>query len=887
MRVLHRIACFVALMTLAGSLPAQEPFSFDATPGKLPKEVIPLSYEIRIQPDLDTLSTKGLARVHIEVRKPVDRIVLNTFKLTIASAVLEADRPTALAIDPDQERQATTLRTPEMLAPGKYTLRLDFSGSIGAQPVGLHTIKYTTPGERKTLLASKMEPGYARSVFPCWDEPSFRARFTMTAVIPANQTAVSNMPVAREKAIEGGLKEVTFAPTPPMASYLVSLNVGEFEALKGSVDGVALNVWTTPGKRATASYALGVTQKVLKYYNSYFGESYVLPKLDQIALPGGIPGAMEDWGAITYNEARLLYDPARSSLQTKQSIFRIVAHEQAHQWFGNLVTMAWWDDLWLNEAFAEWMSSKASDRFNPEWGVWLRSYRFTDAAMGRDARKRTHPIQQPIASEAEAVDAFDEITYGKGQAFIRMLENYLGEATFRRGIAKYIRAHRYSNATTADLWAALEQASGKPVRELAAGWTEQPGFPLVSVSATCAGGKRKVQLTQERFTLDDVAAAPFVWKIPVSLADGKSPLRVVLFGQKTSAYDYGDCSGTLRANAGSTGYYRVHYEPVLFDRLQANVKQLPTGDRLALLSDTWALVEAGRHSAATYLQLIAALKQERSLHVWERILGTLAFIDQLQQGEPGREAFQAYARALLAPPLRRLGWDSRAGEAYETTQLRARIIGALGQYNDPGVVQEARKRFELFLDKPESLAPDLREPVLYTVGRYATAGTYEQLHTLAVAAQRLEDKQLYYRALQRALAPELAQQTLALSLTDEMPTVEATTNPASVAKAGEHAAVAWDFVQRNFKALIDKVDVYGRNYYVARIMEAFSDTAHADELEAFVKANLPPSAVPIAARTAEAMRQRARLKKRELPVIDHWIERNGGVDKARVAAAAG
>ncbi len=871
-----RAACFIALLTAAGGAPAEQAFSFATTPGKLPKDVVPLSYEIRIQPDLKTLTTNGSERIEIEVRQLVDRVVLNAFELAIASASLETEPSIALAISQNQDEQTATLQLPATLRPGKYWLNLEFSGKLQAQPEGLHFVRYAVPGgAEKTLLTTQMEPTYARRVFPCWDEPVFRARFNLTAVVPQNQAAVSNTPIIRERPLADGLKEVTFAPTPAMASYLVVLVAGELEELKDSVDGIELRILTAQGKRETARYAMDVTKKALAYYNDYFASKYPLPKLDQIAVPGSIPGAMENWGGITYNESRLLYDPGASSLQTKQGIFRVVAHEISHQWFGNLVTMAWWDNLWLNEGFAQWMSSKASDRFNPEWGVWLRNHQYTEAVMSRDARKFTHPIQQPITNEAQAVDAFDEITYGKGQAFLRMLEDYLGEATFRRGIEKYIATHRFSNTTTADLWLALERASGKPVRTLAAGWTEQPGFPIVKVSSTCVAGKRRVKLQQGRFTLDDPQAASLLWKIPVALADGKSAERAVLLDKETAVFEYGDCSGVLRANAGDTGYYRVQYEQPLFDQLQTNINQLRTADRLKLLSDTWALVEAGRASSPAYLELVGALKQEKSLHVWEQILSVLLFVDQLQQGEAGRGAFHVYARALLKPELKRLGWEGREGEGYETTQLRSRLVAALGRLDDPEVLQEADRRFSQFIERPDSLVPDLREPVLFTVGRHATPAVYQQLHALARQALRLEDKQLYYHAIQQALAPELARQTLALSLIDEMPVREATSNPARVAKAGEQGTLVWDFVQHNFKALLARVSFYGRNYYVADIMDAFSDEARADELEVFVKAHLPAGAVPVAARTADAIRHRVMMKRRELPVIDQWVKSKG------------
>jgi len=872
MSALRTAVLMVSLLAAAGAH-AEQPFAFDTTPGRLPKDVVPRSYEIRVRPDADKLTTAGSASIDIEVRRPVDRIVLNAFRLMVTQASLRTDPRTALAVSHDNDRQTVTLRAPRTLAPGTYRLDLEFTGRISSGPEGLHVVKYRAPSGPKVLLATHMEPVHARRLFPGFDEPAFRARFRLTAVVPPGQTAMSNTPIVRERVLDDGYQEISFAETPSMASYLVVLAIGEFEELNDRFDRTELRILTTEGKRATGAYALDATKKLLAYYNDYFGDKYPLPKLDQIALPGSIQGAMENWGGITYNESRLLYDPSASSFQTKRRVFGIVAHEISHQWFGNLVTMAWWDNLWLNEGFASWMAAKVTDRFNPEWGTWLRGYSYTEEAMSKDARKTTHPIQQPVADEAQAVDVFDEITYGKGQAFLRMLESYLGEEIFRAGIRKYIAAHRYSNTTTADLWAALEQASGKPVRALAAGWTEQSGLPVVRVDSTCGGGKRRVRLQQQRFTLNDPSAAPIAWKIPVVLADGVAPEKVVLLDKPANTFDYGACAGVLRANAGNLGYYRVEYAAPLFAELKAHINELPVADRLKLLSDSWALVEAARVPATTYLELVASLKDEQSLYVWGQVLDVLTLIDHLQRGAPGRNRFRAYARALLQPQLQRLGWDASATEDIEAAQLRVRIIATLGAFDDASVRKEAAARFEQFLARPQSLVPDLREPVLHTVGRYATPDVYQQLHTLARQALRTEDKQLYYRAMQSALDPALAKRTLAISLTDELPAVENTRNPAAVANQGEHAVLTWEFVQQNFAALMRKTSFYSRNYYVARVMDAFSDAARADELEAFVKANLTAAAIPIAARTADAMRHRAALKQRELPRIDEWIRK--------------
>ena len=487
----------------------EKPFNFNETPGKLPKEVVPTEYAIRIVPNLDNFTFAGSETVKLTVRSPVHQLVLNALELRIEAASVDSKELPLSAIKTDHEKQLLTLTLPSELATGDHALALRFTGKINQQGQGLFYMRYKEHGSgaRKVTLGTQFEATDARRFFPCWDEPAFRARFQFTVVVAENWLAISNMPIESEQKIVAG-KEVRFAPTPPMSSYLNVFVAGELDLIESQVGPTQIRVIATKGKAELGRYALEASAEILKYYNDYFGVPYPLPKLDQIAIPGGFGGAMENWGGITYYESRLLFDPKSSSGETKQNIYEVLAHEVAHMWFGDLVTMAWWDNLWLNEGFASWMGSKCTEHFNPQWEVWLarelprdptrRIGIAKEAAMEGDARSTTHPIQQRIATEAEANSAFDDITYKKGQSFLRMLESYLGEDVFRDGIRRYIAAHEYSNTTTADLWNALSEASNKSVGEIAAGWTEQPGFPVVTVKREADG---KIRLSQERFTV--------------------------------------------------------------------------------------------------------------------------------------------------------------------------------------------------------------------------------------------------------------------------------------------------------------------------------------------------------------------------------------------------
>src|SRR5216117_2929290 len=646
---------------------AEKPFIFEDTPGKLPKNVVPTDYSIRIVPNIDKFAFTGAETVKVKVRSPVRQLVLNALELEIVDASLDGKALPKSAIKIDKEKELLTLALPSELPPGDHTLALSFSGKINQQGQGLFYVHYQEQGSgaQKIMLGTQFEATDARRFFPCWDEPAFRARFQLTALVPENWLAVSNMPITSEKKIAGG-KEVRFAATPPMSSYLNVFVAGEFDLIESRSGPTQLRVIATKGKAELGRYALEATAQILQYYNDYFGVPYPLPKLDQIALPGGFGGAMENWGGISYYESALLFDPKNSSAETKQDIYEVLAHEMAHQWFGDLVTMAWWDNLWLNEGFASWMGTKCTAHFNPQWEVWLRRNLPRDPtrrvgiakeqAMEGDARSTTHPIHQRIATEAEANSAFDDITYKKGQSFLRMLESFLGEDVFREGIRQYIAKHKYSNSTTADLWDALSEASKKPVAEIAAGWTEQPGFPVVKVKREAGG---KVRLTQERFTVNFKNAPLLEWKIPLTYSIiGQAP-ATLLMTSKTDILQNIPADRPLKLNVKGAGNYRVEYDEPSWSLLLETLPKLSVEDRVNLLSDAWALVQADRAPASRYFQLAEKLPASTEIAEREQIINVLVSINGLLAGNPEREKFQHYARSRLRPTFEILGWEPK------------------------------------------------------------------------------------------------------------------------------------------------------------------------------------------------------------------------------------
>jgi aminopeptidase N len=869
---------------------AEEPFSLATTPGKLPKDIIPHAYVIRLSPDPETRECTGTETIDIEVVEPTAKIVLNAFDLDVTSASLQGPEPAAAAtpLQPqaDAGEQIVTLALPKELARGKYRLALAFHYRLHDLAQGLYLEHYYAPGGKKTLLATQMEPTDARRMFPCWDEPAFRATYQLNVALPlpacANFEAVSNMPVEQVHDTMGGAvntREFAFASTPPMATYLVALVAGELEHVDGEADGVKIRVLTTAGKRDSAQYALESAKKILTFYDEYFGIHYPLPKLDEIALPGGFGGAMENWGAITYNESILLYDPQTSSVSVKESVFAVMAHEMAHQWFGDLVTMAWWDNLWLNEGFASWMGTKTTDHFNPEWHVWLRANATKERAMNDDQRSTTHPIQRAVKTENEAMSAFDSITYAKGQSFLRMLENYLGPDVFRAGIRDYMAAHKYSNTTTADLWNALSQASGKPVAPFARDWTTQPGFPVLELGTDA---NHQPTLTQHRFTVRNPDAAPLVWQVPVAIEDVASTDKafVLIPDANPVAVPVGAEQATaLKLNAGDVGYYRSEYSPEHFEKLVALTGKLPEADRLNLLGDTWALMVAGRQSSTQFLDLMNALRADTTPVVLEQVIARLRDLRLLLLGTPDWPAFSDYARAYLRPQLQRLGWDAKPGEPDNETDLRGELIQALADFGDAQVIAEANRRFDAFLKDPASLPGSLRASVFHAIAIHATPEQFDRLHALALAAPRSEDKSRYYAAMGAVADPALLQQALAVMLTDEAPMPILMRSLLPAAFQGEDPEVAWEYMKTHSRQTLARVAAFSGVRLFSSYASAFSSDARADEFAAFA-AGLPQLAHSTdVARDIEGVRVRGDVKGREVGNIDQWLGNHISAEK--------
>jgi aminopeptidase N len=875
------LAAIVLAVSISVSASAEPGFSFDATPGKLPKTVVPVHYAIELVPDLESLALAGVEIVDIEVREPTARLVLNAVDTTL-SAVSIDDEAQRADVALDATAETVTLTFPQPLAKGAHRLRLVFTARINKFGTGLFFVDYPTDKGTKRMLSSKLEPADARRIFPCWDEPAFKATFALTATVPRGFLAVGNMPVTREEPVAPDLKRVDFAPTPKMSTYLFVFTAGELERLTAEADGVTIGVVTTAGKREHGRFALENAVKLLAWFNDYFGTKYPLPKLDLIAVPGGFGGAMENWGGITFFESRLLFDPSTNADTARRGIFAILAHEMAHQWFGDLVTMGWWDNLWLNEGFASWMQVKAAEHFYPQWQTWLNGYGQKQFALALDARRTSHPIQQPIADHSEAMAAFDGITYNKGQALIRMLESYLGEQAFRDGIRTYMAAHAYGNTTTADLWRALESAAGKPVTGIAASFTEQDGVPLIIAETACSDGVQRMTLRQDRFVIaparsEAAVRAPRSWSIPVAVGplNATRPADILLL-QGSGEIAAGSCGEPVKVNLGDIGYYRVEYGPNSRTALAKSLTGMTPEDRLNFVADSWALVQAGRAEPSSYLALIEKLRSDDHRAVWDQVVNALTRLDRLARGRGERPALQGFGRAKLRPVFERLGWDGDGAGDNDDALLRSSLISALGEFGDGEILDEARRRFAGFLQDPQSLPSALRDPVSHLVGVGADRASYDTLLALARKTTVTTERLRYYYAAASARDPELARETLALTLTDELPSTLVGGVINAVASSGEQPDLAWDFVQKNFDALAAKQGPQFRDAFIPNFMTNFSDEAHAAELARFAPAQATSGGRVMTARALETIAISADLKTRALPAVDAWIRQQNG-----------
>jgi aminopeptidase N len=840
----------------------------------LPDSVTPVSYRIDFTPDMGALTFKGTAEIDVQVNRATNTIELNAADLVIDNVVL-AGEPKKPAVGYDEKVQTVTFTFDHPVSTGAHTLKIAYHGTIYQSASGLFALDYRGPGgeqDQQRALFTQFENSDARRFVPCWDEPGIKSTFELTATLPAGLMPLSNMPVAGAAKLPNGLQRVRFAKTPKMSTYLLFFGAGDFERVHRTVAGVDVGIVVKRGDTAHAAFALDAAAALLPYFNDYFGVPYPLPKLDLIAGPGASQffGAMENWGAIFYFEYYLLIDPRISTQTDQQNVYSVVAHEMAHQWFGDLVTMAWWDDLWLNEGFASWMARKSTDHFHPEWNVWLQSLTEKQAVMNRDARDGTHPIVMNIEDVFQAASAFDDITYTKGEAVIRALEDFTGEAAFRAGVRRYIREHQYGNTVTDQLWDAIGKESASPITQIAHDLTLQAGVPMVNMlSAHCDGGKTTVTLNQTHFAVDAGSTQARVWHLPVKVGvAGQAPSSLIVSGDAPTKVQVAGC-GPVILNAGQGGYMRSRYTHEGLAAIGARYASLSSDDQLGLLNDTLSLASAGAMPMADYLELTKNFPAAADPVVTSVFTQQLGGLDLLYTGLATQPAFRAYARRVLAPLFARVGWQKRPGESDNTVILRGNLIATLNELGDPDVVAENRARFERYLKDPKAFSADERSSVLGNVAVQADQKVWDRLHQMAKATSSELERQELYRLLGAAQSDALVQQALKLVFSGEMPPTLAPDIVSSV--AARHPETALNFAIENWDRLSKMLEVTSALQFVPKLTFNSADPASIARLMEFARAKVPENARRDYVLAAARIRYYASVRATRLPEVDRWI----------------
>jgi aminopeptidase N len=848
-----------------------------AAAGRLPTGVVPTAYDLTIAPDAAKLSFTGSGTVAITIAKPTRTITVNAADLSVRDVKIDGRLPATVKLDPAGQTATFTFAKP--VTAGNHRLSMAWTGKIYQSATGLFAIDYTnSDGSKDRMLATQFEAPDARRFAPMWDEPALKATFKLSAVAPKGQMAFSNMPVTGQTPAANGKVTWHFAPTPKMSSYLMYLGIGNVERKTVMAGNVEIGVITRKGVVDQGDYALASAKRILTHYNDYFGTPYPLPKMDMIAGPGSSQffGAMENWGAIFYFERVLLQDPKLATESQKQDIFNVVAHEMAHQWFGDLVTMSWWDDLWLNEGFASWMASKTANDLNPEWGALTQTMAFDrQGAMSRDARVTTHPIIQHVETPDQISQAFDDITYRKGEAVIRMLEGAVGPDAFRTGVQRYMAKYKYGNTVTDQLWAEVAAASGKPVKPMMDSFTLQGGVPLIKVGdPVCANGSTSVAWTQGRFSLDAGSKKPQNWIVPVSIgqAGGAAPTRVIAPGSATvpSRATVPGCGLTV-ANFGQSAYFRTLYTPTHLDKLQTGFSTLSVDDQVGLVADGFGLANSGDQPVERYLSLISGVSPDASPILWSLITNQLQSVDGTLTDAPEQAAFRLRARRLLAPQLARTGWTAKSGEASALATLRERLIPALGTFGEEAVVTEGNRYAQASFETPDAIPGYIRQPALRIFAYTADAARWDKLRERARDEKSPVARLNLYTGLGSTRDPALAQKALDLTLTDEIPVPMRGNVIQAVAR--EHPARAFDWAVAHEAEVNAFLETTTRAAFIVGLPAGSSDPAVATRVAAYAAKALPAGSRKPAEVTAAVINYRAGLRQRQAPAIALWASK--------------
>ena len=837
----------------------------------LPDDVAFLEYNLGLTPNLKEFTFEGNAQIVCHVRRSTQSITLHAAELAIEKDGIKLIYPDALGsfgfmspasvrLDPEQE--TVCIEFSDYIPEGKACLTIRYSGILNDKMAGFYRSKYTAPdGTEKYLAVTQFEATDARRALPCGDEPSLKAKFNVALNVPTGMTALSNMPVALNLGREGGTRTVHFKRSPIMPTYLLAVVVGELDFVETKTkDGVDIRVYTVPGKSEQGKFALETARRVLEFYNEYFGIPYPLPKLDMVAIPDFAAGAMENWGLVTYRENALLIDSENSSAAAHQRVAEVVAHELAHMWFGNLVTMQWWTHLWLNEGFATWMASHALNALFPQWDIWTQFVSDEYAsALALDSLRSTHPIEVPVEHPNEISQIFDDISYAKGASVIRMIHDAIGDAAFRKGLTAYLNRHAYGNATTEDLWTALAEASGQPVPELMGSWTKQPGYPLAEVVSTNNG---IAQIVHQRFlasggllTPDEAAQR---WHLPESFT------RTVL----------GKC------NSGQTTIARVNYSREHWSKLAHVVRDteeaLPAVDRYGLVSDALALTRAGFMVTSDMLNLLVHYRNETNYTVWTSVLEALGAVAILVEETADERNLDALAQHILRPIVTSVGWMQQKGEPHMTQLLRGAVLGAYGAYSDTDTTSHAAQLFWAHAEGKSLIHPNLRLTVYRLVARLNVWSDYQALQNM-YEKETLQEERVRLLNAMGNISEQVMVNNL-LRYTFDSGKVRQGDVFYVLSTLGSHAVgrrEAWRYVTENWDKLQQRYSGGGLKMLgriLSSVVGGFVRAEDADACEQFFASHPAPSATRAIAQSLERVRNRAAWYRRDEGNISTFLQ---------------
>jgi puromycin-sensitive aminopeptidase len=839
----------------------------DASPYRLPRTATPSRYELEVDTDLDASRFRGTVDITIEVHEVTSEIVLNAAGLELGSAWIAAatggERLAAEVLDLDADWERLTVRFGSPLRPGEHVLHVGFAGELNDKLLGYYRSRYTDrDGTEHVIGTTHFEPTDARKAFPCWDEPDLKAVFAITLVADDDLAILANGPeVGREPAGEGRVR-VRFADTMPMSTYLVAYCVGRLE-ITGPVDvaGVPLRIVHVPGKGDLTHFGLEVGAFCLRFFAEYYGIPYPERKVDLIALPDFAAGAMENLGLITFRETYVLIDPERSTQAECEAVAAVVAHELSHMWFGDLVTMRWWNGLWLNEAFATFMENLAVEAFRPDWDIWSSFRRTCSIAFDVDALESTRPIEYPVRSPDDAHGMFDTLTYTKGAAVLRMIEQYLGAERFRDSIRRYLRAHAYDNTETHDLWDAMEAETGEPAAKIMDGWIFQGGYPVIEIEPDDG----ELRLSQERFRYeggDDGSR----WDVPLLVRDAaEDDVERVLVPPRGAEVRMAPGSLAV-ANAGESSFVRVRYDDGLLDRVSSGLEDLHAVERYGIVDDTWAGVIAGSIPVGAYTEFLERFRDGQDLYVWQIILSSLGALERFVEGAP-RQGLHRWIRDLLQPIARSLGLEPALGDGDLRRSLRGAVLSSLALLGDDSDAIDRSKTLEERARSGEGVDPSLAAAAIGIVAAIGDAADYERYDVAREAMPTPQQQLRYLYALADFRVPELLDRTLEKTLSHSIrpqngPHVQART--IANRALGERA---WAFVKEHWEESYRRFNP-ASVIYVAEAVRYLTTPELQRDAEAFFAEHPVPQSGKMLAQALERQRIGAAFRERATPELE-------------------